>query len=99
MKKLIFSRTSDHDLKKATEYYNDKQTGLGDRLFNQVQNKIFKIVDNPLAYSIRYKNIRCVKIDRFPFMIHFIDEPDAIVIIGIIHTSRNPKHWKQRNKK
>lgn len=98
MKKLIFSRVSDYDLKDATDYYNSQQLGLGDKFFDKLQSKTEKIIANPLGYSIRYKNVRCAKIDRFPFMVHYIDEPNLIVVIGIIHTSRSPKLWKQREK-
>ncbi len=96
MKRLIFTRISDYDLKDAFDYYNWKQAGLGDRFFNNLYNKIEKITINPLAYPIRYKNVRCAKIGRFPFMVHFIDQPESIVVTAILHTSRNPELWTKR---
>ena len=96
MKQLIFSKVSDYDLKDTIDYYNWKQLGLGDRFFDNLYDKIEKIITNPSAYAKRYENVRCVKIGHFPFMIHFIDQTDSIVIIGILHTSRNPELWKKR---
>jgi hypothetical protein len=98
MKEINFSKLADLDLKDTIDYYNWKQSGLGDRFFDKLQIKIEKIRVNPESYAYRYKNVRFAKIDQFPFIIQFIDEPDAIIIIGIIHTSRNPQLWKDRIK-
>ena len=64
--------------------------------FNKLYLKIEKIKISPEVYAIRYEDVRFAKIDHFPFIIHFINQPDAIVIIGILHTSRNPQRWKER---
>jgi hypothetical protein len=39
--------------------------------------------------------VRTAVLDVFPFMIHYlIDEPGKkIVIIAVLHTSRNPEIW------
>ncbi len=96
MKRLVFSRISDYDIKDAVDYYNWKQVGLGDRFFENLLVKIEKVNVNPNAYSIRYENVRFAKIDHFPFTIHFIDQPEVIIVIGVLHTSRNPQLWKER---
>jgi plasmid stabilization system protein ParE len=43
-------------------------------------------------------NVRTVVLNHFPFMIHYtIDENDkAIIIAAILHTSRDPRIWKNR---
>jgi toxin ParE1/3/4 len=96
MKRLVFSKDSNYDLRDAVDFYDSKQSGLGDRFFSNLSEKIEKIKSNPLHYAIRYKEVRCAKIDNFPFMVHFIVSDDDIIIIGIIHTSRNPQLWKER---
>jgi hypothetical protein len=96
MKKLVFSKISDYDIKDAVDYYNWKQVGLGDRFFENLLVKIEKVSINPNAYSVRYENVRFAKIYHFPFTIHFINEPEVIIIIGVLHTSGNPQLWKER---
>ncbi len=96
MKNVVFRKISNYDLKDTVDFYNFEQPGLGDRFFKNPSEKIEKINNHPLAYAIRYEEIRCAKINHFPFMVHFIDQPESIIVIGIIHTSRNPKLWKQR---
>ncbi len=96
MRQLIFTRTSDFEIKDAIDFYNSQQFDLGDRFLNSLYEKLDKVIANPTAYAIRYKNIHCAKIDHFPFMVHYIYEPDTIIVVGVIHTSRNPKTWKNR---
>jgi toxin ParE1/3/4 len=96
MKEINFSKLADIDIKDAIDYYNWKKSELGDRFFDKLQLKIEKIRTNPESYAYRFKNVRFAKIDQFPFIIQFINEPDAIIIISIMHTSRNPQLWKDR---
>jgi plasmid stabilization system protein ParE len=57
-----------------------------------------QIADFPLAFQIKYKNVRTVLIAQFPYHIHFIiDDVNAqIVILAIIHAYRNPKDYSKR---
>jgi len=96
MRQLIFTKTSDLEIKDTIDFYNSLQIELGDKFLVSLHEKLDKIITNPSAYSIRYKNIHCAKLNHFPFMVHFINEQDTIIVVGVIHTSRNPKHWKNR---
>ncbi len=96
MRELVFSKESNLDVKDAIDFYETKQVGLGDHFFDKLQSKIEKLLHHPKVYAIRYEDIRFAKIDRFPFMIHFIENSEKIVVIGIIRTSRSPQSWKER---
>jgi toxin ParE1/3/4 len=96
MKHLVLTSLSNYDLRDAVDFYNSKRPGLGERFYLNFEAKIESIQGNPMQYAIRHENVRCAKINRFPFMIHFTDLTDRIVVVGIIHTSRNPQLWKKR---
>jgi hypothetical protein len=34
--------------------------------------------------------------ERFPFIIHYLDMPDRIWIVAFAHTSRKADYWKRR---
>lgn len=51
MKGINFSKLADLDLKDTIDYYNWKQSGLGDRFFDKLQIKIEKIRVNPESYA------------------------------------------------
>jgi len=86
------------DIQCAAQWYNSKKKGLGRQFTSEVRRKIHFIQQNPKAISIRYNKVRVLALDVFPYLIHYtIDEStQTIPIIAILHTSRNPKLWKNR---
>jgi plasmid stabilization system protein ParE len=84
------------DIQDAASWYNDQQQGLGNRFMKFVRVKISKILLNPKAYQVRYSNVHTVVLDVFPFMVHFRinEESKTIIIIAVLHTSRNPAKWE-----
>jgi len=47
---------------------------------------------NPF-YRIRYKNVRTIKLRRFPFNLYFIvnEEQGLVTVLSCFHNKRNPK--------
>ena len=88
------------DIQEATNWYNNQVPKLGARFQSDVIKQINLLKRNALNHNIRYKNVRCVLIKKFPFLIHFVaDEANKIVdVFAIIHTSRSPKIWEKRIK-
>lgn len=98
MYKTLILFLAKEDIREAAKWYNKQQNGLGKRFTTEVRNKVDYIRQNPKMSGIRYMNVRTVVLNHFPFMIHYtIDENDkAIIIAAILHTSRDPRIWKNR---
>jgi plasmid stabilization system protein ParE len=88
------------DMQEAGKWYNEQSLGLGSRFLKNVKEHINLLKSNPENYSVRYDNVRCALIKKFPFLIHFIiDEANQVVeVFAVFHTSRSPKIWEQRTK-
>jgi plasmid stabilization system protein ParE len=88
------------DIQETVEWYELQLKGLGQRYKNQTKKQINSLKKNPYLFSIKYNEIRCRKIDKFPFLIHYNIEEDlkVITIFAVFHTSRNPEIWKRRQK-
>lgn len=86
------------DIQDAAAWYNEQQIDLGSKFIKQTRTQINSLKSNPLKCSIRYANIRCLLVKKFPFLIHYsVDELNNIVeIFAVVHTSRNPKIWVQK---
>jgi len=96
MYKLIVKPFAEEDAAKAAVWYNDKSEGLGNEFILALDAKINEIQRNPNHFQVVYKNIRKTLTNRFPYGIFFIVESNSIYILAILHTSRNPKIWKDR---
>lgn len=88
------------DITDASDWYELQSTGLGVKYKSQVVKQVNSLKKNPYLYSEKYHKIHCLKINKFPFLVHFkIDETKKLVtVFAVLHTSRNPKIWSLRNK-
>ena len=89
---VIFSPDALDDIEEATLYYEQVKSNLGKRFISQLQATLNSIKRNPYFASVRYDDIRCAQIKKFPFLVHYhIDETDLLVtIIAIYSTHREP---------
>ena len=84
-----------NDIQEAIDYYDEQLIGLGEKFESHLNKYIKALAKNPF-YQIRYDNVRCLPLDKFPFMIHFTvdEESKAVYIHSIINTSKDPKvYW------
>lgn len=98
--KLKIDEEALQDIQEITDWYNNQKLGLGSRFQKQTKSQINSLKTNPHICRIRYENVRCMLVKRFPFLVHYtIDEEDFFVeIFAVIHTSRNPEIWKTGRK-
>lgn len=84
------------DIESSMKWYEMQSTGLGTRFGKQVSQQINSLKTNPEAYGVRYLNVRCMLIKRFPFLVHFTIDNDTVSVFAVFHTSRNPMIWTKR---
>jgi mRNA-degrading endonuclease RelE of RelBE toxin-antitoxin system len=98
--KIIIDKDALHDIQAVTDWYNTRLTGLGKKFQSQVKSQINSLKHNPNIYSIRYNEVRCLIVKKYPYMVHFkVDDKNLKVeIFAVIHTSRNPEIWDEGNK-
>jgi toxin ParE1/3/4 len=79
--------------------YEQERTGLGDRLFSELQDVIALIAEHPSAGSViprtRHR-VRRFPVRHFPFFLIYRELDDFIEIVALAHTSRRPKYWRPR---
>ena len=89
------------DLQKAKKWYNEQRAELGEEFKQEVNKEINYIGTYPLHYQIKYKEIRVSYVTRFPYGVFYFIEEDKkqVIIIGVLHTKRNPCIIQKRIKK
>lgn len=95
--KLVIEPLAIEDIQQAIDYYDHQQIGLGEK-FEQELDRQIRILSSTPHFQIRYDQVHCLPLKKYPFMIHYtIDELGKTVIIrAIFHTSQNPIKWKLR---
>jgi len=91
---IFITPTATDDITAAIEYYNALATDLGYRFADGVAEYFDRIADLPTASAVRYKNVRCKPMKRFPYLITFtIDEPThSVNILRVFNTYQEPLH-------
>lgn len=86
------------DIQEAKEWYKNQKLGLEKRFAREVKKSILRVQKNPKAYELKYKNVRSAFTNVFPYSIHFLidDALNQIVIVAILHQSRNPNIQRDR---
>ena len=49
----------------AACWYDAQQPGLGDDFLDEIEVAIASLADNALLYSVRFADVRCVRLKRF----------------------------------
>jgi len=62
-----------------------------------VLRTIRPIAENPRTYPRVHGEVRRAVARRFPFGVFYVMESDAVVVIAVLHASRDPVRWKERS--
>lgn len=98
--KILITSKAHFDILEGIEWYNKQSADLGKRFYQTIQKKYKTLSQNPF-FQIRYEDVRCLPLEKFPYMIHFIveEERERVVVIGVICTHRDPRIWEERSTK
>jgi toxin ParE1/3/4 len=94
---VLITEESRLDIIEAFLWYENQREGLGSDFELCLEAGLNQIQRTPLAFEVRHRNVRVHFIQRFLYGIHYIIEEDAIRVIGVFHTSRNPTSWSERS--
>jgi toxin ParE1/3/4 len=86
------------DIQEAINYYDEQQSGLGRKFENELNKHLLTLEKNPF-FHVRYDDVHCLPLKKFPFMVHFTidEENNRVTVRAVLHTSRDPQIWKKRN--
>ncbi|MCW5912016.1 MAG: type II toxin-antitoxin system RelE/ParE family toxin [Cyclobacteriaceae bacterium] len=95
---LLLSLDAQQDILDSIAFYNLEKENLGFEFYDRVIEKLTPITNNPHHYAVRFGDIRTSMVARFPYLIYFRVKKvkSIIIVLGILHTSRNPQIIKKR---
>ena len=80
----------------AAHYYARQQAGLDLRFVASVERAINHILEAPTHWRVIDEDVRRCLTRIFPYGILYTIEPDYILILAVMHCSREPGYWKHR---
>jgi plasmid stabilization system protein ParE len=84
------------ELEQTARYYGAREAGLDIRFVDSVEETIGRILEAPTRWRIIEQDIRRCLTHIFPHAILYTIEQDRILILAVMHCSREPGYWKYR---
>ncbi|HKY09023.1 MAG TPA: type II toxin-antitoxin system RelE/ParE family toxin [Candidatus Binatia bacterium] len=84
------------EYEEAALYYSEHDFGLGLRFIEAVEQTIQRILQAPNRWRVIDEDVRRCLTRIFPYGVLYTVEPDFVLIIAVMHCSREPGYWKQR---
>ena len=63
-----------------------------------VDQMLARIAATPLRFRPVQGEVRRGLLRRFPYAMHFLPEPNAIVVLAVFHTKRDPRRLEGRSR-
>ena len=94
--KIVVRPAAAADIEAAHRWYRDKRRTLETEFLDAVREAGARLLENPAAYPIFYRDARRIRLRRFPYSILYRLYADHIVVVACLHGKRDPLKWRAR---
>lgn len=96
---IDFTRPARKDIRVAFEWYESQQSGLGERLLNEIRDALNHCASSPEAHPLAFGWFRKLRIGIFPYRVYYSLHGSRLVVHAVFHSSRNPQTLQNRLRK
>lgn len=96
MKPHLFHPEADAEYAEAARFYAEIQPELGGRFYDEIEGAIAAVCAHPRQFHEFDPPARRYLAQRFPYAVVYLDEPDRIWIVAVMHLHRQPGYWHER---
>jgi len=94
---LIVSREARADLAEAVAWLRDISPNLPRRFEAELESIDSSVLEHPQMYPIVYRSFRRALLHRFPYSVFYVIDAPVVLIVGVVHQSRDESTWKRRS--
>jgi toxin ParE1/3/4 len=80
----------------AAIYYAEQDPDLQLQFIESIENAIERILESPDRWRVIDEDVRRCIAHVFPYRILYTIEHNLILIVAVMHFSREPDYWKHR---
>jgi toxin ParE1/3/4 len=80
----------------ADDWYLSRSMDASIAFLSDVYGALESICEAPQRWPKYLFGTRRFVLDRFPFSVVYLDDPDFVTIIAVAHSRRKPGYWKNR---
>ncbi len=94
--RLTVSARAVREIGEAYEWYEEQVAGLGHDFIETLEATFEVIVQSPRLYAEIQRGVHRALLSRFPYGVFYAMKGDIVSILGVVHTSRDPRSWPWR---
>lgn len=94
--RLTVSARAVREIGEAYEWYEEQVPGLGRDFVDTLEAMFEVIARSPRIYAETQRGVRRALLSRFPYGVFYAMKGDIVSILGVVHTSRDPRSWPRR---
>ena len=96
MKPHIFHPAAGEEYLLAVQYYAEIDPQLGARFHEEVERLIAAARRNPEQFFRFSPPARRALARKFPYSLVYLDQPERLWIVAVMHAKRRPGYWRER---
>ena len=91
-----FHQEALEEYSEATRWYAEHDLKLAFRFIDAVEEAVSRVVEKPFRWRVIEDDLRRCLTRVFPYAVLYSIEDDFILIVAVMHCSREPGYWKTR---
>ena len=96
MPKVLFTEAARADIEVTRDWYGLHAPEAAARFLESLRAAVLRIGQNPLQFPAASHGTRRATLRRFPYLVLFRETPEAVVVVAVFHSRRNPQVWRRR---
>jgi plasmid stabilization system protein ParE len=84
------------EYEQAALWYGERRPELAVRFIAAVEDAVRRVLEAPTRYRVIDEDVRRCLTRVFPYGILYTIESDFVLIVAVMHCSREPGYWKRR---
>ena len=95
-RRVVWTTAANEEITEAALWYEDQETGLGERFLDAVRTAAQAASNSPDNYARVYRDLRRILVHRFPYALIFRESSAEVFVIACYHLHRDPNVWQSR---
>lgn len=96
MKPLRFHRAARAEVRVAAEHYAGIYPELGGQFYDAIEQLVREVRAQPTVFRMFDPPVRRHFGTRFPYAVVYLDLPDRVWIVAVMHFKQRPGYWAER---
>jgi plasmid stabilization system protein ParE len=94
--RYVFHPEALNEYAEAVQYYTEQRVEIAQAFINAIEDTVYRLKESPARYAEINEDVRRCMARKFPYGILYTIEQDYILILAVMHCSREPGYWKNR---